>query len=422
MPTSTRGLYRADAPAIWIRALLLWCLASVLPCAAAERGPLPEGEPSVVPADPVKAGRRYGVVWRLRGEALATDLRSSKSRKLRESDLVYVGERVHTVERSELVLLTDDGGAIALRPSTEFFAEAYAAEARNTDRMALRLLRGSLRIVTGWIGKLNRDGYSVATPAVTIGIRGTDHEPFVLSEQQAEATPYEAGSYDKVNRGRTVLKTVAGELEVEAGRVGFARQAGQAAPTDRALMTLLLPELLERVPGFYIGGTFEKELDEFSQNADENIRRRLEQAQAVPAGCAGEAAARDWIARFDSAVEQRDADAVLQMFAQDARIEAGVRDAQGQRVASSFSRKDFARSVRAAARGLEEYSQRRETLDVITRAAGDGQACAPVQLRSHVIEQGRLSGRPYRIEADEEYLLELREGRWLAVESRTTQR
>lgn len=400
--------------------LFLLCLA---PALAAEPPPLllADAAAAAAQAPAVRAGRRYGVVWRVQGEATATDLRSSASRPLRERDVVNVGERIRTAARSELLLLTDDAGMIALRPGTDFYAEAYSAEARNTDRASLRLLRGSLRVITGWIGKLNREGYDLQTPTVTIGIRGTDHEPFVLSEEAAESTPYEAGSYDKVNSGRTVLKTSAGELEVEAGRVGFARQVGATQEPDRALMTLLLPELLERVPDFYTGGSFEKELDEYSSSSEAEIRRRLDQAQAS-SGCVPEAAARDWIARFDSAVEQRDADAVLQMFASEARIEASVRGADGKLVAAQFGRKDFARSVRAVARGLEEYSQRRDTLEVLPQPVVPGQSCATVRLRSQVVEQGKLSGRPYRIEAEEEYLLELREGRWLAVESKTTQK
>jgi hypothetical protein len=39
-----------------------------------------------------------------------------------------------------------------------------------------------------------------------------------------------------------------------------------------------------------------------------------------------------------------------------------------------------------------------------------------------VIEQGRQSGKPYRFEAVEEYVLELRAGKWLAVKAVTTQK
>jgi hypothetical protein len=38
-----------------------------------------------------------------------------------------------------------------------------------------------------------------------------------------------------------------------------------------------------------------------------------------------------------------------------------------------------------------------------------------------VIEQGRQSGKPYRFEALEEYVLELRAGKWLAIKAETTQ-
>ena len=37
------------------------------------------------------------------------------------------------------------------------------------------LLKGGFRTVSGLIGKINHEDYSVATPVATIGIRGTDY-------------------------------------------------------------------------------------------------------------------------------------------------------------------------------------------------------------------------------------------------------
>ena len=39
------------------------------------------------------------------------------------------------------------------------------------------------------------------------------------------------------------------------------------------VLSLLLPELLDRVPDFYAGGSFEKEIDDYSRDAEEIIRR-----------------------------------------------------------------------------------------------------------------------------------------------------
>lgn len=413
-----------------MRGIVLMVAAMVaLPAFAA--GPAPAG-PAVAPGATL-AGNDFGLVWRISGEIWATDLRNSQRRVLRQGDAVRVGERLESGDKSEAVLTTRDAGLIALRPRSVFYAEAYVAQGKPKDRMALRLLKGSLRVITGWISVSNRDGYSLRTPSVTVGVRGTDHETYVLVQEDAKSGDYLPGSYDKVNRGGTIMTTVAGSVDVDAGRVGFARQVGQASPAgagkdkDKAMLTLLLPVLLERVPDFYVGGRFEQEIDAFSSTADENARRKLEeelaaQQQAQRPPCKVDEGAREWIQRFDAMIQARDGKSVLAMFAEDASIRIVVRDGEGSPVENSISRQDFVRSVEASLAALEDYSQERRTLEVGELPPVQGQACARAQLRSHVVEQGRMAGAPYRAEADETYVLEWREGQWLAVESLTVQR
>ncbi|MGQ0622817.1 MAG: hypothetical protein ACT4QA_23415 [Panacagrimonas sp.] len=270
---------------------------------------------------------------------------------------------------------------------------------------------------------MNRDEYGIFTPVATIGVRGTDHEPYVLLDEAATGTPDKPGSYDKVNRGTTVLQNEVGELQVDTGRVGFAG----AKVRKRGLMTLLLPVLLERVPGFYLGGQFEKELDEYSQSADQLVGQKLElaraacdQGKAVAECPAPEKVAKDWISSFDAAVERRDAKGVLELFADDVSILAKVQDANGALVETTLTRQQLADSAVAAVQKLENYSQQRQTLEARALPVESGGACGHVEVKSFVVERGKLTGKPYRFEAQEEYTLVMRAGRWLAVRASAT--
>jgi hypothetical protein len=127
------------------------------------------------------------------------------------------------------------------------FPNVFSAEGKATDRQILRLITGSLRVITGWIGQLNRNDHRIITPSATIGIRGTDHEPYVLPAEMANSS-YRQGTYDKVNRGATLLDANGGNVAIESGKVGFARDPNSAGVRTRALMTILLPVLLSRVP------------------------------------------------------------------------------------------------------------------------------------------------------------------------------
>ncbi len=67
-----------------------------------------------------------------------------------------------------------DGGLISLQPNTEFKIANYVDQNNpKEDRFLVDLLRGSMRAITGLIGKRNRDNYKLTTTTATIGIRGS---------------------------------------------------------------------------------------------------------------------------------------------------------------------------------------------------------------------------------------------------------
>ena len=421
---------------------------------------------SAAAAEPTAAaqasGKRYATVFRIRGDLTASG--NGNERKLREGDVVHVGEIVRAPALAEAVLKTDDAGMVAVRPSTEFVAERFAAEDKPTDSFSVRLLTGSLRVISGWISRTNRSGHNIVTPSSTIGIRGTDHEPYVLSAELAATTGNREGTYDKVNRGGTTMQVGESTLDIDAGQVGFVRAPAKPGGEkksgfrERALLTILLPVLLDKVPDFYVAGEFDAELDRYSQTADQDSQRQLDQrrkspppplqksaptkapaavspaptsaaappaapaaktapAAAVIAGCEPTAIAKTWLEQLDGAIVKRDAAAIVAMFAPEATVRATVRGNEGRMTSVDISREELARSTLAAMAGLTDYKQRR----VWTEGKPVGATCDRIGVRSVAIEQGRQSGKPYRFEALEEYVIELRAGKWLAIKAETTQ-
>lgn len=403
--------------------------------------------------------QRFATVWRQYGEVTATT-GDGTARKLREGDAVFVGERVRTTATAEAMLNTDDAGFIALRPGAALVAERFVAEGKPGDNVSLRVLVGGLRIISGWIGHINRPGYRVLTPTATIGIRGTDHEPYVLTEELAQALAETAGTYDKVNRGGTSLDANGGQLNIERGQVGFIR-ASKAAKT-RALITLVLPVLLDQVPGFYVPGRFDAEMDRLSATADANAAKQLERRQSAAPGpmtdpvvpnpaiaataepattrpnsaapavtalhpgaadagalCGANAVAKTWLAQLDGAIARHQTQSILRMFAEGVVIHAEVRNQDGAVSKLDIERDEFAQSTRVAIKGLRGYKQRR--LSVEGRAL-DAPVCNMIGVKSVVIEQGIQNGTPYRFESVEDYVLERRSEKWRATAATTTQR
>lgn len=429
-----------SSPNLFCRIVLAWVLAFAILISA----PAMAANENSENAD---GGKPFASVWRVRGDVFATG-RHGVTRKLQEGGTVYVGEKVRAKPNSEAVLKTGDAGLVAVRPGAEFIPERFAAEGKSSDHQILRLITGSLRVISGWISKLNRSEHQIVTPSATIGIRGTDHEPYVLPAEMANAT-WQQGTYDKVNRGATVLDANGGNVAIESGKVGFARDPHSAGGRTRGLMTLLLPVLLTKVPEFFVPGGFDQEIDRYSETAGAISQRQLEarvgkvkpapvqdavpsqEAAAVPEarvseprmaeGCAPLAIGRAWLIRFDRAVEGRDIKTILDLFAPDIIVKANVLTSGGMSTLE-FGRVDFVQSTLNALAGLKDYQQRRVSLEAALAEGESATSCKRVVVTSISIEQGSMNGQPYHFQALEEYQLEQRNGEWVAVKAQTTQR
>ena len=84
------------------------------------------------------------------------------------------GQAILTGVNGRAQVKFSDGGLISLQPNTEFKIANYVDKADpQEDRFLVDLLRGSMRAITGLIGKRNRANYKVTTTTATIGIRGS---------------------------------------------------------------------------------------------------------------------------------------------------------------------------------------------------------------------------------------------------------
>lgn len=413
-----------------IISLLLWAISG--PAGADEAAANPD------------TGKLFANVWRLRGEVFVSG-KQGISRPLREGNPVYVGEQIRAASNGEAVLKTADAGIVAVRPGAELVAERYAAEGKSTDRQIIRLITGSLRVISGWIARLNHPDHRIITPSATIGIRGTDHEPYVLPAEMATSV-YRPGTYDKVNRGATSLEANGGSVLIDQGRVGFARDPNAAVPKTRALMTLLLPTLLAKVPDFYVPGAFDAELDRYSETADSQSLQQLEKRQsggkpaapekallepppaadkampAAPIGCQPQAIGEYWLSRLDTAIPRRDIKTVLSLFAADIVVRATVRNTDNSLSTVELNRQEMVDSTLAAMAGVKDYQQRRVSIEATPTAGQDVGECRHIDVKSVVIEQGLMHDQPYRFEASESYRLELLNGEWQAIQAETVQR
>ncbi len=139
-------------------------------------------------------------------------------------------------------LKMEDGGTIVVRPNTRFTVQTYRFNGKEdgTERATYKLDQGSVRAITGQIGKTNKQNYLIQTPTASIGVRGTDHEPaYIPKKDDIEYLNAPPGTYDKVNVGETYIETQGGLVVVKPNSVGYAEDE------------FSVPTILPALPAFY---------------------------------------------------------------------------------------------------------------------------------------------------------------------------
>jgi len=93
-----------------------------------------------------------------------------------KNQLLENNSTITTGPNSNVVLKFIDGTVIALNQNTSFIIQKYEFDEKAPSAMtaAFAMLRGGLRAITGAMSSRNRDGFKLATPNATIGIRGTE--------------------------------------------------------------------------------------------------------------------------------------------------------------------------------------------------------------------------------------------------------
>lgn len=177
---------------------------------------------------------------------------------------LFQGDQIETVGGSETHVTFDDGGYLAIRPNSTIRIAQYVVTGDATDVAAIDLIRGALRSVTGWIGKLDAPRYRITANTTTIGVRGTDHEVVLVLPEDA-ATGLEAGVHDHVNEGTTILRNSNGVVNIPSGTAAYSPSSG-ATPVRHATV----PALFNR-----LRTAQESAVDSHARNIGQHMEERL---------------------------------------------------------------------------------------------------------------------------------------------------
>lgn len=168
-----------------------------------------------------------GQVLYVAGDARVTPT-GGAAHPLRKGDAINEGDALSTGANGAVQVRMRDGSIVAVRPDTRMSFDSFKFNGQEdgSEQNFVSLLKGGFRAITGLIGRLHKSSYRITTPTATVGIRGTDHETIVVVPGTALAATAPPGTYNKVNRGETVVSNEHGSVFVLPNQMAYAPAGG----------------------------------------------------------------------------------------------------------------------------------------------------------------------------------------------------
>jgi hypothetical protein len=124
---------------------------------------------------------------------------------------------------------------------------------------------------------------------------------------------------------------------------------------------------------------------------------------------------RGLMAEYDTAAKRLDANAMVSLLSDDAMIEIYVRRAGGTG-RRTFRKYEYAKFLRNGLDDISDYASRRENINIALSPSG-----VQAEVNSRISEDWRQGGQMLTAASDEQYLIELRDGKprfvWVHVTS-----
>lgn len=126
--------------------------------------------------------------------------------KVQKGDSIDEGDTVASAADGFAQIKMEDGGFFAVRPDTQFKVDTFQFNGKTdgSEQGVFSLIKGSLRSVTGLIGKVHRDNYKINTATSVIGIRGSGAD---VGHSDAIGTAVRTlfGGHSLTSGGKTVV-------------------------------------------------------------------------------------------------------------------------------------------------------------------------------------------------------------------------
>lgn len=131
-------------------------------------------------AQNTSADGHAGFIKSVQGQVRIVDA-AGQSQGAQTGSALKATDRIETDSQGAAGLVLRDGTTLVVGPNSRVNIRDYRFDSTTQDgSLLVTLLRGSLRMISGLLGKVHPEAVRVETQTATIGIRGTD---FIVSTE-----------------------------------------------------------------------------------------------------------------------------------------------------------------------------------------------------------------------------------------------
>ncbi len=178
-------------------------------------------------------GDRAGVTASVRGQVQQVSFRTPQAaigRDVGSGDQIFLGDRIVTRAASGVQIMLLDGTTFSIGPDASMVIDEFVYDpATNAGRLSATLTRGTLRVISGRLGRQEQEAIRVKLPQATVGIRGT---MAILSGGPSGSFIglFGVGPNNQTDTPASYLSINIGGTEYRIFRTGFGCTVSAAAP------------------------------------------------------------------------------------------------------------------------------------------------------------------------------------------------
>ena len=236
---------------------------------------------ALAPPAAAAVGDKAGITASVRGQVQQVSYRTPQAaigRNVGSGDQIFLGDRIVTRAASGVQIMLLDGTTFSIGPDASMVIDEFVYDpATNTGRLSATLTRGTLRVISGRLGRQDTEAIRVRLPQATVGIRGT---MAILSGSPGGSFIglFGIGPNNQTDAPASYLSINIGGTEYRIYRTGYGCTVSAASPVcNPAPVT---DQFLQQLLGLITGNLRQVDLAQFEELTGLDLFQALQMMQA----------------------------------------------------------------------------------------------------------------------------------------------